>query len=81
MFNIGDLIWYNNWADNEYIVEITEVYKNRVRCTHTNPQHKDKGFVWYFGEHELIGNVAENLYSWLDKGKARHYPSKISWEV
>ncbi len=84
MFKLGDLIWYRSWAENEYTVEIVDVYEDRVRCAHTDPRYKGKGkgFIWFFESAEIAGMQSSDLLGWLSRGTAKHYPQgEPDWEV
>lgn len=82
-FNIGDLIWYMSWAENEYTVEVVDVNEEYVTCKHTNPEHIGKGFTWYFRTTRITGSSSGNLLDWVSSGKAIHHPisREPDWEI
>ena len=83
MFNVGDLISYKSWADNEYTVKIVLVQQELVVCEHTDPKFRGKRFTWLLRESPGAGEgeKSSNLLRWLSAGNAQHTPTVPDWEV
>ena len=83
MFNVGDLISYKSWADNEYIVKIVLVQQELVVCEHTDPKFRGKRFTWLLKDSPGASEIekAGNLLSWLSNGNAQHTPVVPDWEL